>query len=342
MVLSRFAKSVAKRVLPEPMRARIRSARYPGRLLLAYLYDYRRYRRWSGVLGFERTRATLEASITIDYHRVEKGLSLSRTRLGFGQAVIARLIENLTLYMQRYGMDRTVRAAVSTLHAYCEFHRLRGNDCPEVVRFLNTIRDEVDWGCPSAVLGGTIRKRREEILRTSRIDFMAFVRSRHSIRHFSKDRVDLSLVRRAVEMALWTPSVCNRQPWRVHVYQEPTLRREILSYQNGCRGFEDEIDTVLLITCDLSVFLSIGERNQCWIDGGLFAMSLVYALHSLGLGTCCLNCSIEPSVDRPLRHAARLSPSEAIIVMIAVGNLPEEFEVAASSRKSVDETMVLA
>jgi hypothetical protein len=30
----------------------------------------------------------------------------------------------------------------------------------------------------------------------------------------------------------------------------------------------------------------VAERNQGWIDGWLFAMSLVYALHSLRPGSC--------------------------------------------------------
>ena len=70
-------------------------------------------------------------------------------------------------------------------------------------------------------------------------------------------------------------------------------------------------------------------------------MSLIYALHSLGLGTCCLNWSVTRERDLALRKDAKIDHSESIIMMIAVGNLPDNFSVANSSRKPVEEILVL-
>ena len=114
----------------------------------------------------------------------------------------------------------------------------------------------------------------------------------------------------------------------------------MLSYQNGNRGFGDKASHVLIVTSDLHHFTSAGERNQCWIDGGMFAMSLVYALHSLGLGTCCLNWSVECDQDRALKNNTLISESEAVIMMIAVGVIPEKLNVAVSPRKPLAEVIV--
>jgi nitroreductase len=119
------------------------------------------------------------------------------------------------------------------------------------------------------------------------------------------------------------------------------LKLAALACQNGNRGFTEEIDKLLVVTSDLGSFVSPGERNQCWIDGGLFAMSLVYALHSLGLGTCCLNWSVEHEADRKLRQAAGIRESEAVIMMIAVGHLPEVLNVQQSPRKLVDDVLTI-
>ena len=70
-------------------------------------------------------------------------------------------------------------------------------------------------------------------------------------------------------------------------------------------------------------------------------MSLIYSLHSLGMGTCPLNWSKNHDVDRRMRREARIADNEVVIMMIAVGHLPPEFNVARSSRNDLKETLVI-
>jgi nitroreductase len=72
----------------------------------------------------------------------------------------------------------------------------------------------------------------------------------------------------------------------------------------------------------------------------MFAMSLIYALHAQGLGTCCLNWSVEPDKDRSLKDDLALPESYAIGMMIAVGALPDEILVAESRRMSLEQIMI--
>ncbi len=62
---------------------------------------------------------------------------------------------------------------------------------------------------------------------------------------------------------------------------EPQKIKKALSYQN-----ETEDLVILLINYVLTAFNGINERNQSFIDGGMYSMSL-YALHYLG--ACPLN-----------------------------------------------------
>src|SRR5690606_10197493 len=121
---------------------------------------------------------------------------------------------------------------------------------------------------------------RAEVLAEGKRDLRGFFASRHSIRSFDNDRIERSLIEEAVRMALFTPSACNRQPWRVYVVDDHKLLREVLNLQGGNRGFGDTVPCVLVVTGDLSATLHVGERYQPWLDGGMFAMSLVYAFHS--------------------------------------------------------------
>src|SRR5690606_8509042 len=121
------------------------------------------------------------------------------------------------------------------------------------------------------------------------IDYDYFVKSRHSVRNLTNRPVLREVLNKAIEQARWTPSVCNRQSWRVHVFESKQDKKVALSFQNGNDGFGDCADKILLITCDLRCFFTSRERNQCFIDGGMFSMSLIYALHAAGVCSCALN-----------------------------------------------------
>jgi nitroreductase len=165
--------------------------------------------------------------------------------------------------------------------------------------------------------------------------------SRYSIRNFSKEPVPEELIRDVVRIAQKSPSVCNRQSWHVYVIKDPALKEKALALQNGNRGFGHTADFVAVITSDLQTFASAGGRNQCFIDGGLFAMSLMYALHSKGVGTCPLNWMVEPSQDRKLRAVVPIRPSENVIMMMVGGFLPERLIVPKSARISAENSMTL-
>jgi len=58
------------------------------------------------------------------------------------------------------------------------------------------------------------------------------LKSRKSIRAFRSDPVPAHLIDRALEMARWTPSNCNTQPWQVHLVSgeaAENLRTELLA-----------------------------------------------------------------------------------------------------------------
>lgn len=84
-------------------------------------------------------------------------------------------------------------------------------------------------------------------------------------------------------MAQQTPSACNRQGWKTHIFQGENSHK-LIEWQGGCHGFEDQVNTSILVTTDLRAFLFY-EVHQAYVDGGLYAMNLINALHSLGIGT---------------------------------------------------------
>jgi nitroreductase len=312
------------------------------RLINNCIYDYRFYKRQSGLPRFSPSRVNLRALITMDYHRIEKGLSLRDPRPGFGQYHVRKLVQNLHSYVNLFEADSTVLVAVNVLRAYCEFHQHLDCIDQRIHDQIEILEQRVGRSPVCDDRGGCIDLTREQIQQEGMMDLRSFFKSRHSVRHFSEEPVPRQLIERAIAMAQWTPSVCNRQAWRVYCFHDQDAKRAVLAHQNGNLGFGHQASWVFVITCDLAHFVSVGERNQAWVDGGMFAMSFFYALHSLGLGACALNWSKEKEADRALRRTAGIDDRDVIIMLAAVGHLPEQLKVAHSARKDLDEVMIEA
>lgn len=302
--------------------------------------DCVRYIRFSGTFAPYKDREAFRAYLTKHYHSIEKGLSFAQPRPGFGEKPVRTLLKLVTDYCGRYGVDETAKTCLGVLAAYKSFHGDKVHPNPSLIESVDAVCQ--GFGDPSWLpeRGGVLHTERKKILAGGALNFLEFVESRFSIRSFANGAVDEDLIRQAVRMAQKTPSVCNRQPWRVHDYGTKAVMSRILQYQNGNRGFGDTAARVLLVTCDYRAFASCTERNEAFVDGGMFSMSLVYALHSLGLGTCCLNLCQQNRTGRELRKVGGIPAEEVLIMMIAVGHLPETLRVARSERRSLSEVLV--
>src|SRR5690606_17726718 len=100
--------------------------------------------------------------------------------------------------------------------------------------------------------------------------FDLFSESRKSIRNFTGEIVPESTIHKAIAIALNAPSVCNRQASRVYYIDDKRLIDDALKIQGGFTGYTDNVKQLLIVTCDRNYFYTVGERNQFYIDGGIF------------------------------------------------------------------------
>jgi len=314
------------RRLPRP-----RTLKALWRLVRHYGVDLVRYARGSSTIVGDVDRQRLEAKLTINYHRIEKGLALPSPRPGFGQPHVAGLIADTTTYLNRYGPADIINTIVSTLIIYRDFNKVNGMHFECVETFINYYKNEI-----KAAAGGTLRVSRKDIERKTAPVSADFFLSRHSIRQFAPGDITDGQLDEAVRLAQHAPSVCNRQAGRIYLVSGASMAA-CLRLQNGNRGFGQQLARLAVITSDLRNFVSVGERNQCWIDGGLFAMTFCYALHAQSLGTCMLNWSVEQDKDDALRRLIGIPDHEVVVMMMGIGKLTEEFDVARSRRRDLEE-----
>jgi len=336
-------KKMVLRYAPAGLRRTLRDVYFAGKLVPGHLYDYGRFLSHAGLNKSRNAQAERAARITLYYHQLEKGMSLAEPRLNFGKPIIASLFGELDAFLAAYGVADPATTAVAALYSYLDFHEQRGERAEHVRAPLAALLDKhgVSAQLARTWQGGVLALSRAGIEQARNGGFKRFFESRYSIRQFAGGAVPLEDLRRAVELAQKTPSVCNRQSWQVHAFVQKDKMARLLEIQSGSRGFGDQASAVLVITSDLRSFLGVGERYQAWIDGGMFAMSMCLALHDLGYGSCCLNWSKEPDTDKAMRAAAGVQPHEQIIMLLAVGTLPDEFSVARSYRPPVEQVLVV-
>ncbi len=306
------------------------------------LYDGFRMYRYS-VQKDRADREKMQALITCHYHVIEKGLSMKEVRPLFGKDVVPRLIELLDGY-ERAGHDpndRVYQTAIQVLAAYSEYHEELAGIEPltEPLASIKNFFKEAGVRKISDVSGGTKCLTRAEVLAGARGSFPELMTSRYSVRDFGTLPVAVEDISKAVQWAQKSPSVCNRQEVRVFAVKDAEKIKKILLIQGGARGFAEQIDTLLIVGGDLRAFHSPVERNQVYCDSGIFAMSLLLGLHHLGLGACPLHWCVDPAKDRQLRELADISPACSVAMLIAVGTLTEQFNVAFSQRIEMEKVL---
>lgn len=303
--------STLKQSLPESILELVRTVYWRGRTRIDFAKDYRRYRKYA--MTDETTAGHLdgvhlEAQLTRDYHRVEKSFTLTAPRQPFGSALLHRLNVLLPTAEKQDPPADYVAAARSARAALLQWNA--GGDIDDGVAHI--ANDEP---------------------RLSSIQ--AMFTTRHSVRDYSDKPVDEGLLIEAARLAGMSPSVCNRSPWQVRFYCGLEARR-VLQYQYGNSGI-DVVPAVAVISVELGYFAGSGERNQPFIDGGIFATSLMWALHGIGLDSCMLNLSLPTPQTDQLRKAIGMTDSEIPIMMMVIGYGRPGHRVARSPRRAIED-----
>jgi nitroreductase len=282
----------------------------------SYRAYIKRYEKFSFVTGNCQIKEQYEASITRLYHTIEKGLAYTNYRAGFGSDNVKVLVAEMQHYAsQGYDTEASFyKTALCVLHRYIEKNRLYKH----VDVKLNEAVEKLP-GFPNDE-GGILEFCPADVEQMHSMDYHDFAKSRHAIRHFSEIPVELEKVKDAIKFAQLTPSACNRQGWRTRIIVDKSVLENVLKNQNGNRGFGQEIDKLLLVTADLRYFNSDREVFQAYIDGGMYAMSLINSLHYECVGTIPLSGSLTQVQEDKIRNILRLDDAEVIILFIGVGN----------------------
>ncbi|MEX1447572.1 nitroreductase family protein [Enterococcus sp. C76] len=272
----------------------------------------------------------LKARLLFFSHSIEKGLSREKIRYGFGKKVLPELYRLVKLYHKLdYDLDDSVYLnSLSILNQYICVHQLQQFDISKIinVKEFNDIYwlDDNGTGGVKYILGDHLQKNNFK-------NFKELALNRSSVRDYCDSEVDLQKINEAIEIATKSPSVCNRQSARIRVIRNKSLIEKALKVQGGFNGYNLP-PCLLLITTDTRYFIDVLERNQVYIDGGIFAMSLLYALEYENLAACALNTMFDPKREIVTRKLLNIENYENLIMYISVGNFKKQYRVPKSYR----------
>lgn len=271
-------------------------------------------------------------------HRLEKGLLMKPRRPVFAKEYILETVnvyrklvadparsQEPTLDSLRWGYDvlseyfRAVAADPVVDHARAVFEI-----CPPPENSAAEARKRVPF----------LRNLAERPVEYEQLERLAI--QRRSVRFFDQKPVPRELLDKALTLAGYAPSACNRQPYRFLVYDDPETVETVASLPGGTIGFKHNIPVIVVILGTWDAFYSEKDRHVPYIDGSLAAMGFSYALETLGLGACIFNW---PDIEAHERRAERvlgLRKYERPIFFMGVGYPDPDAMVAYSQKRPLD------
>lgn len=276
-------------------------------------------------------------------HAIEKGLSRSDFRAGFGKIAVPGLAKEMNAWLAagRDLDDPFLQSSAAVMKTYFDRHDALNADVSHYRQlFSEPVREVIDSIVHQE--GGVVPADQvREITSESATDrgFIDIMYGRRSVREFTPEPVSDDDIARAVQIAMQAPSVCNRQGARVHQFEDPRVIKSVLDIQGGFSGYKMP-PRLLLVTADLDAFLFAPERNQPFVDGGLFMMSLLLGLTQVGLGSCSLNTAMGTEKETKIRNLIDIPDHEVFISFIAVGHYDEKVLVPRSKRTDMDHVLL--
>ncbi|MCD8237978.1 MAG: nitroreductase family protein [Clostridiales bacterium] len=303
--------------------------------------DYRHYKKWNYHNPKVKTRAAQESKILRQTHMIEKGMSLSKPRKGFGQAKIAELFEMLDGYLKLGFSPSAIpfQNAVIALNEYVIMQKNMGYENSELNEKLSNYQKYLEVNNSA----GIIKDTKQNIEEQAHKEYPVFFNSRHSMRQFRPEKVKTEDIKAAVCLVQKAPTACNRQASRVYFYKDEKTNCALGELISGNTGFDGEVNNYLVITADVSAFYDSFERNQIYVEAGIFAMALVEAMHYYGIGSCVLqNGEYKKKNKKFKKICGNIPENERIILFAAVGYYKDEFTYAASMRKNIDDVLIIS
>jgi nitroreductase len=305
-----------------------------------YLYDKTFYMSYSMYSPKDNKGNGNGYSIIMNTHTLEKALSHFILR-PFGKARIEKIIELLEkqLSFENYERLFSFINGINSLRKYKKIYEDNNwtakQEYKVVSNFLTKFEKIKEQNTGAFILT------KEELKQDYDIDYKKFIKSRHSTRNYKNQQLEIEDIKKAIDMAKYSASSCNRQYIKLHYYPKGKMRQNVIDYSIGKGGLYLKGVNTFILTFDANGLSGPGERNQGYFNAGLFATNFVNALHSLGIGTCFIQFGNSVEEEEKLKELNNIPINERITVILFAGYYDEKSIFCISPRKDLEDYITL-
>ena len=284
---------------------------------------------------------SIELSLLLIAHSLEKGMSIPNPRIGFGMAKASTLLEYQMKYVQNRMREQSFAfdESVSILRAWIDYSVAQGIDVSEIKSRLDKMCAAINVSQFSA---GRIQVEDVNEKIYDHIDFEPiafFLTSRRSTRWFQQEPVSNEVMSRVIGLTSCAPSACNRQPCKVYWTNSKDVVREINRLIPGNKGFEEQVPNWAIITSDRLSF-SGGEGLQWYVNGGIYLAYFILSLHVCSIGSCIFQTPISDGCVAQIKHIAGISNHEAVVAAVGFGYPLKDLSYAAAQRRPEADVLI--
>lgn len=305
------------------------------------LYDYEKDKKFfvnNYMYSKKRTINKIEYDMLFEIHKIEKGLAVINNQRPFGSEKIKRLIEDIREYDSLCNKKSfTYNLAHSVIEEYLEFYKTNGWDDKEEYIYAKNFILKRNGMYKKEKAGAYVLKKDYFKTDISIEKYNSFLTKRKSVRNFSSKKLNEEDIKKAVECAILTPTACNRQMCKIYYINSKKNKDIIEKFAQGLGLFELENSNYFLITFDIAANYFSGERNQGWFNSGLVTINFINALHSLGIGSCCIQFGNSFKEEKEFKKLLNIPSSERVAVIITAGYYDEISKIPYSTRKPIEE-----
>lgn len=303
-----------------------------------YLHDYNHFIHNYMYSNDSSSKLSYRALLLV--HSIEKGMTNDKIR-PFGKYKIFELMSILKELEKR--KENNIFSYIISVNLLREYNRIyiengwNTNEYEEFVKvekFLSRQKKIDNINIMPQRINNT------DIKNHYNINYEDFVNSRHSTRTYKNKNINRNDLEYCVRCAIKSPSACNRQMCKIYYIENKDLKDLITKNRQGFNNFDIKSANIFLVTFNTSAFSFIGERNQGYFNAGLFTMNFCNALHSKGIGSCCVQFGSKFKLEKKLKKQIGISNAERIAVIISAGYYSDQFTVPASIRKSNSDILI--
>ncbi len=279
------------------------------------------------------TNLKKQYKMLLNIHALEKGM-LNKKMRPFGVEKVNQLIELFNEVDDKDSYACTL--TIGILKAYVDVYEKNGwSSNEEYIKVKNFLDEHISNDFKKA---GTYNLSKKEIMKDSEINYLAFLSGRHSVRSFKNIPLKEEDIKNAVNMAIMSPSACNRQMCKIwHIIDDNKI--DVLKkHLSGLGNFNlDNKISFFIITFDMNNCLFLSDRHDGRFNAGLMAMNFVNGLHSLGIGSCFLQFGNTIDDEIEVKKVLGIPNNDRIAIVIAAGYYEDEVKVTYSVRKDIND-----